>query len=173
MRNRVTTPKIKICRVAVEKILPLRHGILRAGLPPESARFDGDEAETTQHWAAFSIPADGREEEVVGCLSLMFNSFKAEQAWQIRGMAVAEAHQGRGLGRDLLRRAEEAAAAQGNAGWLWCNARTPAAGFYQKEGWTVLSEVFEIPTAGPHVKMSKRLQFPQLRETIEKPRGKS
>jgi GNAT superfamily N-acetyltransferase len=170
----VTTPKINIRRVSVEKILPLRHRILRAGLPPESARFDGDEAETTLHLAALTVPAPGRaEEEVVGCLTLMLNSFSAEPAWQLRGMAVDETQQRRGLGRELMTRAEEAVAAEGNAGWLWCNARTPAAAFYQKQGWTIESEVFEIPTAGPHVKMSKKLKCPNPRETVEKPRGKS
>jgi predicted GNAT family N-acyltransferase len=167
VRVRMTTPKIKIRRVAVEQILPLRQRILRAGMPPESARFDGDEAETTLHLAALNAG-----EEVVGCLTLMLNSFNAEPAWQLRGMAVAEAHQRQGLGRKLLARAEEAAAAEGKAACLWCNARTPAAGFYQKYGWTIVSEVFEIPTAGPHVKMSKKLKCPKPRETVEKARGK-
>jgi GNAT superfamily N-acetyltransferase len=76
---------------------------------------------------------------------------------------VDEQHQRHGVGQELMRRAEEAAAAEGNAGWLWCNARTPAAAFYQKQGWTVVSEVFEIPTAGPHVKMSKKLKCPKPR----------
>ena len=38
---------------------------------------------------------------------------------------------------------------------LWCNARVPAVPFYQKHGWQVVSEPFEVPTAGPHVKMIK------------------
>jgi GNAT superfamily N-acetyltransferase len=169
----VTTPKIKIRRVAVEMILPLRHRILRAGMPPESARFDGDEAETTIHLAALTIAASGRADgEVVGCLSLMLNSFNADPAWQLRGMAVDEAHQRSGLGRELMTRAEEAVAAEGKAGWLWCNARTPAAAFYQKQGWIIVSDVFEIPTAGPHVKMSKKLKCPKPLETIEKRSGK-
>jgi GNAT superfamily N-acetyltransferase len=167
----MTTPKINIRRVEVEKILTLRHRLLRAGLPLDSARFDGDEAETTLHLAALTDAASGRAgEEVVGCLSLMLNSFNAEPAWQLRGMAVEESQQRRGLGRELMRRAEEAVAAEGNAAWLWCNARVPAAAFYQKQGWTIVSEVFEIPTAGPHVKMSKKLKCPKPRETVEKRR---
>ena len=155
----MTTPKIEIHRVEVEKILDLRHRILRAGLPPESAHFDGDEAASTLHWAAFVLDDSGRVEgQAVGCLSLMLNSFQDEPAWQLRGMAVDGPQQGSGLGRQLLMRAEAAAAAEDKAGWLWCNARVPAAGFYQKHGWTVVSEVFEIPTAGPHVKMSKNLK---------------
>jgi GNAT superfamily N-acetyltransferase len=173
-RNRVTTPKIEIRRVEVGIILDLRHRILRAGLPPESARFDADEAATTLHWAAFEVDAAGRAgSQPVACLSLMLNSFQAEPAWQLRGMAVDDPHQGCGLGRQLLARAEEDAAAQGQAGLLWCNARVPAAGFYQKHGWTIVSEVFEVPTAGPHVKMSKRIKCANQRESVEKPRGKS
>jgi len=41
------------------------------------------------------------------------------------------------------------------------NARVPAAGFYTKLGWTIASEQFEVPTAGPHYRMWKRLaEFP-------------
>jgi GNAT superfamily N-acetyltransferase len=169
----MATPKIEIRRVEVEQILDLRHRILRAGLPPESARFDGDEAETTLHWAAFALDAAYRAgSQPVGCLSLMLNSFEAEPAWQLRGMAVDDPHQRCGLGRELLARAEEAAAAQGHAGLLWCHARVPAVDFYQKQGWTIVSDVFEIPTAGPHVKMSKRLKCANRRESVEIPHGK-
>jgi predicted GNAT family N-acyltransferase len=163
----VTAPEIKIRRVGVEVILPLRHRILRAGLPAETARFDGDNAETTLHLAAFTV-----QEKVAACLSLMLNSFNNEPAWQLRGMAVDEQHRRRGLGKELLSRAEEQAAMEGKAGWLWCNARVPAAGFYQKHGWNIVSEVFEIPAAGPHVKMSKKLIRSNPRESVEKRGGK-
>jgi predicted GNAT family N-acyltransferase len=162
----MTTTKIEIRRVEVETILDLRHKILRAGLPPESARFDGDKADTTRHWAAFALDASGH---AVACLSLMLNSFQAEPAWQLRGMAVDQSHQGCGLGREMLRQAEEDVAVEAKAGLLWCNARVPAAGFYQKQGWIIVSEVFELPMGGPHVKMSKRIN---PREFVEKPRGK-
>jgi GNAT superfamily N-acetyltransferase len=165
---------IEIRRVEVEKILDLRHRILRAGLPPESARFDGDEAATTIHWAAFARDVSDRAAgQAVGCLSFMLNSFQGEPAWQLRGMAVDQRHQRRGLGLELLAQAEEAVAAEGKAALLWCNARVPAAGFYQKQGWTIVSEVFEVPTAGPHVKMSKRLKCVNRRESVEKPPGQS
>src|SRR5580658_1143623 len=117
----MTTPKIEIRRVGVEQILDLRHRILRAGLPPETARFDGDEAATTLHWAAFVVDASDRPHgQAIGCLSWMLNSFQDEPAWQLRGMAVDQGHQGRGLGRELLTHAEAALAGQGQAGLLWC-----------------------------------------------------
>jgi len=168
----MTTPKIEIRRVVAGKILDLRHRILRAGLPPESARFDGDEAETTMHWAAYALEAcGGAGDHVVGCISLMLNSLDTEPAWQLRGMAVDETQQRLGLGRQLLMQAEETAASLSKADWLWCNARVPASGFYQKHGWSVISEVFEIPTAGPHVKMSKRLKCGNRRESVENSSG--
>jgi GNAT superfamily N-acetyltransferase len=169
----MTTAEIEIRRVGVEKILDLRHRILRAGLPPESARFEGDEAETTLHFAAYELAPSGRAgEQVIGCLSLMLNSFEGESAWQLRGMAVEEGLQQRGLGRQLLTQAEAAAESEDRARLLWCNARVPAAGFYQKHGWAIVSEVFEIPTAGPHVKMSKRLSSVNPRSIVEKPHSK-
>jgi GNAT superfamily N-acetyltransferase len=155
MWNRMSATPIVIQQVGVDKIFALRHKILRAGLPLESARFEGDEAETTLHFAAYSSGAEGR---LVGCLSFMLNSWEQQPAWQLRGMAVDAPHQRRGVGRELIARAEEALARQGRTPLLWCNARVPAVGFYQKLGWTVVSAVFEIPTAGPHVKMTKRLK---------------
>jgi hypothetical protein len=40
---------------------------------------------------------------------------------------------------------------------MWCNGRQPAAPFYERLGWTIASEAFEIPTAGPHFRITKRL----------------
>ena len=35
--------------------------------------------------------------------------------------------------------------------------RAPAVPFYQRAGWTVVSDVFDIPTAGPHHRMTRDL----------------
>ena len=167
--NHVTKAKVHICQVPVEQIRPLRHRILRAGMPPESAHFDGDHAATSLHLAAFEPDGLGPSEtKVVACLSLMLNSFNNEPAWQLRGMAVDQTHQRSGFGKELLASAEQFVADEGKADWLWCNARVPAAGFYQKQGWTIVSDIFEIPTAGPHLKMSKKLNHPKPCETVEK-----
>jgi GNAT superfamily N-acetyltransferase len=55
-----------------------------------------------------------------------------------------------GIGRALLRVAERELAAEGGPRLLWCNARLGAVGFYERLGWTVVSDVFDIPTVGPH-----------------------
>jgi GNAT superfamily N-acetyltransferase len=74
--------------------------------------------------------------------------------WQLRGMAVVPEVQRSGVGALLLQAVEEGIR-NGRGAVLWCNARAPAAGFYEKHGWKVIGEEFEIPTAGPHVRMWK------------------
>jgi len=134
-------------RVAVAEILPLRHRILRPGLPAETARFEGDDAPGTRHYAAAASNGP------LACLTLMPSAWKGRSAWQLRGMATDAAVQGRGLGRTLLEVAVAEARCDEPERIFWCNARMTAVGFYERLGWRVVSETFEVPTAGPHVKM--------------------
>jgi GNAT superfamily N-acetyltransferase len=129
------------------EIINLRHAVLRAGLPREAAFFDGDDDPGSAHFGAF----DG--DTLIACVTLHRVPFDAHPAWQLRGMAVAEGHQKRGVGARLLAAAEAHAAGSGYSSLLWCNARSPAVGFYARHGWQAVGEEFEIPTAGPHVRM--------------------
>lgn len=140
-------PEITCRRVPAAEIWPLRHRILRPGLPAETARFDGDLDALTRHYAAV---ADG---EPVVCLTLMRSEWRGQPAWQLRGMATDELHQGQGLGRQLLELAAAEARGEDSSGILWCNARSSAIGFYEKLGWRVISEPFDVPGVGPHVTM--------------------
>ena len=140
-------PDITCRRVAVAEIIPLRHRILRAGLPLEAAEFDHDHDPATRHYAAC------RGDTPLACLTLVASEWERRAAWQLRGMATDVSAQGRGLGRRLLAEAVADARATEPDRIFWCNARVSAAGFYERFGWRVLSEPFEIPTAGPHVKM--------------------
>ena len=74
-----------ICRVPVDDILSLRHRLLRAGLPPESAQFKGDDNLSTWHIALFHPTPLEDNTPLVCCASFMFNSYKSEPAWQLRG----------------------------------------------------------------------------------------
>ena len=139
-----------IRRALLEEIVDLRHRVLRAGLPRESAIFPADDGPTAIHVAA--VEAD----EVVGCATLHLNEWQGKPAWQLRGMAVTPSHQRSGVGAKLLI-AMETAAGESDVHELWCNARTPAAKFYERNGWQIVSEPFDIPSAGPHVKMIKTI----------------
>jgi predicted GNAT family N-acyltransferase len=36
---------------------------------------------------------------------------------------------------------------------VWCNARTPARGFYERAGFAAVGEEFALPDIGPHFLM--------------------
>jgi GNAT superfamily N-acetyltransferase len=135
----------------VEPIIDLRWRILRAGLERASARFEGDSEPATHHLIALE------NDRIVGCATILQRPWENSPAWQLRGMAVEPATQRRGIGRLLVERAEQIVGASPYSRQFWCNARVPAAGFYQRLGWMIASEPFDIPTAGPHVRMQKRL----------------
>jgi GNAT superfamily N-acetyltransferase len=80
-------------------------------------------------------------------------------AWQVRGMATRGDLVRRGIGRALLRHALAALRDAGGPELLWCNARVAALGFWEREGWVIVSEVFDIPGVGPHRTLERR--FPQ------------
>jgi predicted GNAT family N-acyltransferase len=146
--------KVIVRPVRVDEILQLRHDVLRAGLPLETARFKGDELETTLHFGAYS-PL-GRQ-LLMGCVSFYEIPFRSEPAFQLRGMAVRVTVQRRGIGQALLAKAIESLTESLNAHFFWCNARGSAFGFYIKQGWVVTSERFYIKGVGPHYKMTKRV----------------
>jgi predicted GNAT family N-acyltransferase len=143
-------------RAALEEIVDLRHAVLRAGLPRESAIFPGDNLATTRHFGLF--PSGLPCSPAVGCATFHLNAWEAAPAWQLRGMATASSVRGSGMGRLILQQSEEELlSAPEPVKVFWCNARAPAIGFYERMGWKVVSEVFEIPTAGPHVQMLRRI----------------
>ena len=131
-------------RVNVEAILDLRREVLRPDHTRDGVRFDGDDHPQTYHFAAFD------NERIIACVTLMPSTFDARRAWQLRGMAVAPSWRGAGVGGQLLRHITEHLPAPRT---VWCNARLPAVGFYQRHGWAVVSEPFEIAGVGPHRRM--------------------
>ncbi|HXE51537.1 MAG TPA: GNAT family N-acetyltransferase [Tepidisphaeraceae bacterium] len=143
----------QIRRVGPQDVIDLRHQVLRAGLPRQTAIFPGDDHPDARHYGAW---IDGN---LIGCVTLHPSQWEGQPAWQLRGMAVAPGHQSAGIGTDMIRFLESDLS-DSPVQQLWCNARVPAAGFYEKLGWKIVSEIFEVPTAGPHVKMIKTLPSP-------------
>lgn len=135
---------VRVGRVSPDEVLALRHRVLRAGRPVETARFSGDLDPGTIHYAA---SAGG---EVVGVASLLRRPFPdgAGPEVQLRGMAVAPELQKSGIGRALL---VTIVAEVGEP--IWCNARESAVPFYERTGWRICSDRFEIEGAGPHFRM--------------------
>jgi GNAT superfamily N-acetyltransferase len=151
----------------IDEIYLLRFAVLRPGRVPERIHFAGDELgpPLTWHFGAFERGGgpggDGLRN--VGCLTLFVNVFEGRRAIQLRGMAVAAGERSRGIGSRLLERAWGAIREDprgqevAELPW-WCNARVEAIGFYQRNGWEVVSEVFTIEGAGLHRRMVKGLK---------------
>ena len=150
MHDGIQTPhgRLVIRQGTATEVLDLRHQVLRAGLPRESAIFTGDDHPDARHVVA--VAPDGR---VVGCATVHPSTRDGAPAWQLRGMATDPAYRGCGVGRAMLDHLVRLVYDEFPFRPMWCNARTPAVGFYEGQGWQVASEPFEIPTAGPHVVM--------------------
>jgi GNAT superfamily N-acetyltransferase len=146
-----SAPLLELRRATLEEILSLRHAELRPGRPLATARFDGDDEPATRHFGAF-LPATGA---VVGCVSCMRRPRAGTDAWQIRGMATRGDLTGRGIGRALLAFALDALRTEAGPRLLWCNARVTALRFWERAGWSVASDVFDIPGVGPHRVMER------------------
>jgi GNAT superfamily N-acetyltransferase len=142
---------------APEEVIHLRLAVLRPGFPREAAIFPLDHDPGTHHFVAVASGDAGR---IVGCVTISrprpFENHA--NAIQLRAMAVAEDFRGAGIGRKLMARVDEQVRTlPPPRPLMWCNARVIAIGFYQRCGWTVASDVFDSPPAGPHVKMTRQL----------------
>jgi ribosomal protein S18 acetylase RimI-like enzyme len=80
-------------------------------------------------------------------------------SWRVRAMATAPTARGRGVGSAVLDALVEHAAANG-ATRVWCHARTPARSLYERAGFTVASDEFELPRIGPHFVMERNIAAP-------------
>ena len=138
---------VTVRRAESSEIVDLRHRVLRAGLPREQAMFPGDELPTSFHFAAVS------ESAIIGCATFHLSQWLDQPAFQLRGMATDPAWAGKGIGTAVLRFGIDTVKSASPIRQFWCNARLIAIPFYEKLGWKIASERFEIPTAGPHHRM--------------------
>lgn len=142
-----------IKKITAEASYPVRHEVLRKGKPIATCRFEGDDLPTTLHYGLFE------NGNLQGIISLFENSnhwFEATKQIQIRGMAVLEHNQGKGYGKQLVLYCEKYLA-ETDCELVWFNARENAIGFYQKLGYTILGEPFNIEGIGIHYLMWKKL----------------
>ncbi len=81
----------------------------------------------------------------------------ARAPWQLRGMATTPEVRGLGAGRALVAEGLARVAARGGD-LVWCDARSTAAGFYERMGFTVVTGEYDKPGVGPHVGMVVTLE---------------
>jgi GNAT superfamily N-acetyltransferase len=131
----------------------VRQPVLRKGKPLSSCQFDDDELESTQHFGFFI------NTELAGIISLYKknnDNFSLPSQYQIRGMAVLDQHQKKGIGAKLVLFCEEYCKKM-NTDLIWFNARTSAVGFYERLGYQKIGLPFEIKEVGEHSLMFKNL----------------
>ena len=136
----------------LEDVIPLRHRILRKGRPIETASFVEDQFNSTIHFCLFN-----EQNQIICCLTITPNFYKNRDAWQLRGMATDQHFQGKGIGSLLVKKSIEFVQNEEKKALIWCNARESAVGFYEKLGWNIDSERFDIEPIGPHFKMKIEL----------------
>lgn len=144
-----------IRNITAKETYPVRHSVLRKGRPITSCHFDGDDLNTTIHFGLFE------DDTLEGIISLFESSnhlFDTNRQIQIRGMAVLEDNQGKGYGKQLVQHCEKYLA-DTDCELIWFNARENAKGFYQKLGYTIHGEPFNIEGIGIHYIMWKKLRI--------------
>jgi GNAT superfamily N-acetyltransferase len=126
-----------------DETLDLRQRVLRPHLTPEQVRAQGDGAPGLAVFVGGNVVATAsvREEPLPGD--------PREGDWRLRGMASEPELRGHGYGAAALAAALDYARERGGRR-VWCNARTGALGFYERHGFTVVGEEFDLPDAGPH-----------------------
>jgi RluA family pseudouridine synthase len=144
---------IAIRPISAAETRPLRRSVLRPHQTEAELAYAGDDAPATLHLGAFLGDA------LVGVASIYREPPPSETDpgdWRLRGMATAPEIRGTGAGALLLQRCLDHARAAGGTRF-WCNARTPAAGFYRRHGLETRGEAFDLPGIGPHFFMWRKL----------------
>lgn len=139
---------------SLDVIFPLRHAVLRTGLPEHAARYPEDALPDTFHLAAW----DGAD-RVVGCVTFFPDPWPGAPGavcYRFRGMGTDPRVRGQGYGAALLA-AGVAAAAERGAELVWCNGRTSARGFYERAGFQAHGEEFTLEPSGPHYVFTHRV----------------
>jgi len=140
-----SVPELVVRPVSLEQTRALRQAILR---PHQSV----EEVAAHEAPGGFAVGAfDGSELVAVGLVA----PDGEPGGWRVRGMATVAHARGLGAGAAVLTALVEHAEASGGRR-IWCNARTPARSLYERAGFEVISEEFELPEIGPHLVMERR-----------------
>lgn len=79
---------------------------------------------------------------------------EAARPWQLRAMATAIGWRGRGVGAPAVAAVVDHIRAEGGD-LLWCNARLGARTFYERAGFAIEGDQFDVTGIGPHLPMAR------------------
>lgn len=145
---------ITIKLITSTETIPVRQPVLRPGKSVDACIFEGDDLPSTIHLGIYE------DDAIAGVVSIFRSgniNFKEGRQYQLRGMAVLESHQKKGLGEQLLQAAEKLILEQ-DGELIWFNAREVAVGFYKKSGYEIIGNPFPIADIGTHFIMFKKMR---------------
>ncbi|WP_432672870.1 GNAT family N-acetyltransferase [Flavobacterium sp. SM2513] len=143
----------KIKTIDSESTFIVRNPVLRPGLPVETCRFEGDNLPTTTHFGYF------HEEMLVGIVSVFEKSnanWQFDKQIQVRGMAVLDEFQKKGIGEKLMHNVIKLAK-ENQKKLIWFYARKNAVPFYERLNFHKRGTAFEIEGVGTHYMMYRLL----------------
>lgn len=136
-------------QISATETIPVRHAVLRKNKPINTCHFSGDHLPNTFHLGVFL------DTELVGICTLVEDEkviLHKTFSYQLRGMAVLENYQGKNIGKTLMEFLPDFLKEK-NIPNIWCNARKNAVSFYQKFGFEMHGDAFEIEEVGTHILM--------------------
>jgi GNAT superfamily N-acetyltransferase len=143
----MTAPDWVVVPLTTQQTHGLRRTVLRSDTPTDDVSFAEDDWPGAHHLGVVD------EGVLVGTSTWIprpLDSQAEATAVQLRGMATARSHQGRGVGSALLAAGCERALDAG-ADLVWANARDAALTFYSRHGFVVSGEGFvDATTQLPH-----------------------
>jgi len=129
--------------------LDLRFEVLREGLARGTEHYPGiDEDPRTTFLCAYE------KGELIGCSTLQVDE-RGDCKFRIRGMAVRPKHRNKGVGSDIVKGLQDYAKTRGSG--IWCNARVKAVPMYERCGFVVISDIYDIEGIGPHHDMEWKI----------------
>ncbi|MBT5364089.1 MAG: GNAT family N-acetyltransferase [Candidatus Marinimicrobia bacterium] len=139
----------KVIKTDSNIVRPLRHKVLRPNLSYEASIMPLDNHPETAH---FVVKKNSKILSVASVYHEDFEEMPHKISHRLRGMATEPTEQGKGFGAMVLLGLIDYLKKNTSAEILWCNARVTAFGFYEKMGFSILGDIFEIPNIGPHKK---------------------
>ena len=144
---------MQVSITSVEEIRPLRLKVLRPGCDKTSVIYSCDSDNTCFHVAAKN------KKKVIGIATFykcQHKEIKGVNTFRLRGMATDTDNQQKGIGKKVLKYAFKELIKK-KVDILWCNARLIAVPFYEKIGFKIHGDIFEIKKIGAHYDMYIRL----------------
>lgn len=116
-------------------------------------KLDIDDLTTTFHVGAYK---NGEIVAIGTFLQQKNEKFEATNQYRLKAMASSPKVRGENFGKLLIEFAIEELKNR-KADLLWCDARKVALGFYEKMGFKIKGDFYEIPIIGKHKLMYKRI----------------